>query len=212
MSCSPQRSKRLERADAGARVDPRQGPTWLSRRTGFALVPADAGLTPVSDLGDSREVDIFRTRGAVPGDLPAVRCLFRRSSLSNEGDRAALLTHPEALILAADGIAEGRTRVAVTIDGTIVGFATVLPHENSTLELEDLFVDPDWMRRGIATRLIADLVEQARRSKIQHIWVTANPHAYDFYRSVGFTHVRKVETEFGRGSHMELSVADEAVY
>jgi GNAT superfamily N-acetyltransferase len=135
--------------------------------------------------------------------------VFRRASLSNEGDRAALLANPDALVWAADGIAEGRTRVAVTADGTIVGFATVLPHENSTLELEDLFVDPDWMRRGIATRLISELIEHARATMIQRLWVTANPHAYDFYRSAGFTHVGNVETAFGAGSRMELAVADE---
>jgi N-acetylglutamate synthase-like GNAT family acetyltransferase len=150
-----------------------------------------------------------RVRNAVPGDLPAVRRLFRRSSLSNEGDRAALLANPDALVLAADGIAQGRTRVAIATDGTIVGFATVLPHEDSTLELEDLFVDPDWKRKGIATRLVTDLIAHARRTKIQHMWVTANPHANDFYRSVGFTHVRNVETKFGAGSRMELAIADE---
>jgi GNAT superfamily N-acetyltransferase len=171
--------------------------------------PRRCTLDADRDLGDSREMDIVRIRHAVLTDLPAIRCVFRRSSLSNEGDRAALLANPEALILAADGVAEGRTRVAATVDGTIVGFATVLPHENSTLEIEDLFVDPDWMRRGIATGLITDLAEQARSTEIYLMWVTANPHAYDFYHSFGFTHVRKVETEFGGGSHMELLVADE---
>ncbi|HEY6397119.1 MAG TPA: GNAT family N-acetyltransferase [Solirubrobacteraceae bacterium] len=161
------------------------------------------------DLGDGREVDVVHIRRAVPGDLPAVRRLFRRSSLSNQGDRAALLANPEALVLGADGVAEGRTRLAVTVDGTIVGFATVLGHEDATLEVEDLFVDPDRMRQGIATRLIAHLVEHARQTSIQYMWVTANPHAYAFYRSVGFAHVRNVETEFGPASRMELSIADE---
>jgi GNAT superfamily N-acetyltransferase len=160
-------------------------------------------------LGDIRPMDIVRIRSAVPDDLPAVRRVFRRSSLSNEGDRAALLANPDALVLAAAGVAEGRTRVAATVDGTILGFATALPHENSTMELEDLFVDPGWMRQGIATRLIADVIEYARSTKIQHIWVTANPHAYDFYRSAGFKHVRDAETPFGEGSHMELAVADD---
>jgi GNAT superfamily N-acetyltransferase len=157
-------------------------------------------------LSDIRAMDVVRIRGAVPGDLPAIRRLFRRSSLSNEGDRAALLANPDALVWAGDGVAEGRTRVAVTVGDTIIGFASVLAPENSTLELEDLFVDPDWMRRGVATRLIADLIEHTRRPDIQHLWVTANPHAYDFYRSVGFTHVRNVATPFGPGSRMALAI------
>jgi N-acetylglutamate synthase-like GNAT family acetyltransferase len=154
-------------------------------------------------------MDAVRVRTAVPEDLPALRRLYRRSSLSNQGDRAVLLANPDALVLGADGVSEGRTRVAVALDGRIVGFATVRLREDSTAELEDLFVDPDWMRQGIATRLVADLIEQARRTKVRRMWVTANPHAYDFYRSVGFTHVREVKTELGAGSRMALSVADE---
>ena len=110
------------------------------------------------------------------------------------------------MVLTADGVDEGRTRVAVTVQGTIVGFITTLVDENSVVELEDLFVDPAWMRQGIATRLVADLVEHSRSTTIQRIRVTANPHAYDFYRSVGFTRIRDVKTAFGTGSRMELTV------
>lgn len=149
-----------------------------------------------------------RIRTAVLDDLPAIRRVFTRSSLSNEGDRAVLLAHPEALILPAGGVTEGRTHVAVTADGTLVGFATLLALENGTLELEDLFVDPDWMRRCVGTRLITDAIERARAAEARHISVTANPHAYDFYRSVGFAHVRQVKTRFGGASRMELVVAD----
>jgi GNAT superfamily N-acetyltransferase len=156
-------------------------------------------------------MDVVRIRTAVPDDLPAVRGLFRRSSLSNEGDRAALLANPEALVLDEDNVAEGRTRVAVAADGTILGFATVLLVEDSTFELEDLFVDPDWMRQGIATRLVSDLIAQARNRKITRITVTANPHAHGFYRSAGFAHLRDVETPFGPGSRMELAIPDETV-
>jgi GNAT superfamily N-acetyltransferase len=145
----------------------------------------------------------FVARG--PRILPAVRSLFRRSSLSSEGDRDTLLANPDALVLPAGAVDEGRTRVAVTPDGAILGFVTGLPRENSTPELEDLFVDPDWMRQGIATRLVADLIEQARSTKVRRIRVTANPHAYAFYRSVGFAHVHDLETQFGPGSCMELA-------
>jgi hypothetical protein len=90
---------------------------------------------------------LVRIRTAVPTDLPALRSLFRRSSLSNDGDREVLLANPEALELTDTAIADGRTPVAVALDGTIVGFASGLPLAGSLLELEDLFVDPDWMRR-----------------------------------------------------------------
>ena len=92
---------------------------------------------------------MVQVRTALPADLPALRRLFRRSSLSNEGDRELMIAHPELVEPSEEAVAEGRTRVAVSVDGAILGFATGRRLEPGVLELEDLFVDPDWMRRGI---------------------------------------------------------------
>jgi hypothetical protein len=61
-------------------------------------------------------VSILRIRAACASDLPALRDLFRRSSLSNKRDRAVLLARPEVLKLADEGITDGRTQVAVGAD------------------------------------------------------------------------------------------------
>ena len=84
-------------------------------------------------------------RRGVLADLAAVRDVYRRASLSNAGDRANLLAHPEHLILGPEGLNEGRVLVAEQ-DGSVVGFATWADADGVT-ELEDLFVDPDWTRR-----------------------------------------------------------------
>ena len=139
-------------------------------------------------------------RAAAPEDAAALRDLFRRSSLSNEGDRSSLLAHPEALELPWLEAGEGLTRVAV-LDGRIVGFATLLADG----ELEDLFVDPDWMRRGIGRALVLDSVAAARAQGLKRIEVTANGQALPFYESVGFVLDGSVETAFGRGSRMHLA-------
>ena len=53
----------------------------------------------------SPEATLFRIRWSTPADLPALTDVFARAALSNEGDRDALLAHPEALVLEGDGIA-----------------------------------------------------------------------------------------------------------
>jgi N-acetylglutamate synthase-like GNAT family acetyltransferase len=58
-------------------------------------------------------------------------------------------------------------------------------------ELEDLFVDPDWMRRGIATKLVLDALANAREQGIARIDMTANGHALAFYKKVGFAQPRQ---------------------
>jgi GNAT superfamily N-acetyltransferase len=143
-------------------------------------------------------------RLGTPADLPAADHVYRRASLSNAGDRDNLLAHPEYLILGPDGLAEGRTYVAEE-DGSVVGFATWVDTEG-TVELEDLFVDPDWMRRGIATALVERIAAALRARGVERMEVTGNPDALEFYQSVGFLECGVAETEFGPASRMELAL------
>ena len=148
---------------------------------------------------------MFRIRWSTAADLPALTDVFARASLSNEGDRDALLGHPEALVLGGDGIAEGLTRVATKADH-IVGFATTVLVDG-VLDLQDLFVDPDWMRHGIGRRLVQDAAAIAADRGFEGIAVTANPHAFSFYDEVGFVADGEVQTAFGPGQRMHLVVA-----
>ena len=138
-------------------------------------------------------------------DLAAARSVYRRASLSNTGDRDSLLTHPEYLILGPEGLAEGRTHVAEE-DGSVVGFAT-WADTAGTIELEDLFVDPDQMRRGIATALVSRIAEVVRARGAKRLEVTANPHALGFYRAVGFIDCGVAETDFGAAPRMVLMLS-----
>ena len=146
-------------------------------------------------------------RDAGLADMPALRRVFRAASLSNTGDRAALLAHPEALELADRAVRESRTRVA-TEDGEVVGFATLAGSDGDggQLELEDLFVAPDRMRQGIGRRLVGDAAAIARRRGARRIVVVANPHARAFYEDVGFRADGETATEFGPGLHMRLDL------
>lgn len=143
-------------------------------------------------------------RTGTPADHDAVSGIYRRSSLFNEGDRDNLLAHPEALHYAGTALGDGRTRVAL-FDGRIIGFATTRPVQ-AWLELDDLFVDPEWMRKGVARALVRDAAESATKVRITRIDVTANEHALPFYESVGFLVDALVETPFGISPHMHLDI------
>jgi GNAT superfamily N-acetyltransferase len=144
-------------------------------------------------------------RTAVFSDLEFLRGLFRRASLSNEGDRQPLLAHPDSLVLSDEGIRQGRTRVAVEPGGEIVGFASWIICGDA-MELEDLFVEPQWMRRGIGRALVLDAMDIAREQRFDRLAVTANPHAQAFYESAGFTADHAVETEFYPGQRMHRNI------
>ena len=146
-------------------------------------------------------------RTAVPADRPRLRDIFWQASLTNEGDRDALLARVEEHMLPDEPLDQGRIRVATGADAAIVGFATLLDSEADVFELEDLFVDPEWMRKGIATALIEDAVSIARHEGVRRIEVTGNLHALPFYESVGFVSEGEVATPLGIGLRMQLEIA-----
>lgn len=133
-------------------------------------------------------------------DLAAATRVYRRASLSNAGDRDNLLARPEYLVLGPEGLIEGRTHV-VEEDGLLIGFATWIKTVGTT-ELEDLFVDPDYMRRGIATALVNRIADVLRARGVERLEVAANPHALGFYRAVGFIECGVAETEFDAAPRM----------
>lgn len=132
-------------------------------------------------------------RSSRPDDLPAILDIFRRAGLSNEGDREWIEANPELAVLDEANVLEGRTRVAV-VEGRIVGFATLVGSE-----LEDLFVDPEWMRRGIGTALVQDAA-----ATVPRIELTANAHALAFYEALGFVQDGVTETNGGPAPRMHL--------
>ena len=135
-------------------------------------------------------------------DLAAASSVYRRASLSTAYDRDNLLAHPEYLILGPEGLAEGRTHVAEQ-DGSVVGSATWAETADA-IELEDLFVDPGYRKRGIATALVSRIAEVVRAQSAERLEVTANPHALGFYRAVGFADRGIAETVFGTAPRMVL--------
>ena len=143
-------------------------------------------------------------RPGVLADLSAATDVYRSASLSNAGDRDNMLAHPEHLILGSEGLAEGRTHVAEE-DGSLVGFATWIEADGIT-ELEDLFVHPRWMRRGIATALVNRIADVLRARGVERLEVTANPHALGFYSAADFIDCGAAETDFGPAPRMVLAI------
>jgi len=125
--------------------------------------------------------------------------------MSNEGDRELFTLHPELLDWSATAVWEGRTRVAVA-GNRVVGFATLLITETSA-DVEDLFVDPDCMRRGIGRVLVEDIAVVAQALGWSFIEVDANPHASSFYARVGFVAVGEAAVQYGSGVRMRRSTS-----
>jgi N-acetylglutamate synthase-like GNAT family acetyltransferase len=137
-------------------------------------------------------------RSALLCERKQLEALQLRASLSNAGDRNALLANPDAIELPSEQIADGHVFV-VEIDGSIVAFAAILPRTDGDSELDALFVEPEKWRQGIARMLITHCKDIARKQGSKAIHVIGNPHAKDFYSAVGFNLVGTTQTRFGVG-------------
>ena len=143
----------------------------------------------------------FSIRDATLADMEGLQGVFKRASLSNEGDRQSLLENPQWLVLSEAGVREGRMRAAVDEANAVLGFATYLITDG-VAELEDLFVDPPRMRRGIGEALVLDVAERVRALGFEVLEVTANPHAMAFYEHLGFVVDHMVATELSPAPRM----------
>ena len=143
---------------------------------------------------------MISVRRAVDSDIAGLCEVFRRASWSNEGDRPLLTEHPEFLEWSGDPAREGRTIVAVD-DGVLVGFVSTLG-DGPVIEIEDLFVDPDWMRQGAASLLIESAAAAARAAGHTRLVVDGNAHALAFYRHAGFVGEHEVALDHGSATRM----------
>jgi GNAT superfamily N-acetyltransferase len=141
--------------------------------------------------------EITQIRAATAAEREALGDLHRRSSYVWEGDRANLDAHPDALGVAREAIAEGRVRVAVGAGGELLGFSVVADGGDGVCELDDLFVEPRLMRRGIGRALVEDAATRAVRAGAAALTVVAHPRNFAFYESVGFVRGEPVATRFG---------------
>ena len=137
-------------------------------------------------------------RRAVAAEQKALEALQWRASLSNPGDREALLANPEAIELPLQQIETGGVFVA-EVAGSVIGFAAILPRDDGDSELDALFVEPGAWRQGIGRALVEHACSAARGIGASALHVAGNPHAEAFYRSCGFKMLGTKEMRFGVG-------------
>jgi GNAT superfamily N-acetyltransferase len=146
-------------------------------------------------------------RRAIAAERKTLEALQWRASLGNEGDRDALLRHPDAIDMPLEQIAAGGVFV-LEQDGAIVGFSAILQRDDGDTELDALFVEPAIQRQGIGRKLIEHCAEMARSAGSSALHVVGNFHAKQFYLACGFIIVGTFETRFGLGLLMRKTLGN----
>ena len=113
-------------------------------------------------------------QSALISERKALEALQLRASLSNPGDREALLANPDAIDVPIEQIAAGQVFVA-DVAGSLGGFADIFPRDVATRCL---------LNRACGGAALAGNAARTRGSSALH--VIGNPHAEGFYRACGF--------------------------
>ncbi|RKL43498.1 hypothetical protein BFJ72_g4322 [Fusarium proliferatum] len=119
------------------------------------------------------------------------------------------LDHPRGVLLTAHS--DGRliaTIGYVAYDGR---FSHISLESENVVEIVRLYVDPEWRRAGLASRLFDTLVETARRSGIKQLYLHTHPflpNAIDFWKGKEFSVITVDEDPVWQTTHMKRSLHD----
>jgi GNAT superfamily N-acetyltransferase len=138
-------------------------------------------------------------RTARPDEADALRALHRSASYVWTEDHAQLDAHPEVFGVDPAALAAGQVRVAVDAQDRVLGFATV----TGDGELDDLFVEPAQMRRGIGRALVEDAAARAQAVGRDRLCVVAAERTLPFYSRAGFAVTGDASTRFGPAVRLE---------
>jgi GNAT superfamily N-acetyltransferase len=133
----------------------------------------------------------FELRDARPAGCPTLTNIVRTSSAYDGPYRVMVAP----LAIDAAYLAANPTRVCVDDQDAAVGFASLLLPGRGTAgeaELDYMFVDDRWQRRGIGRTLVSDAIASSRQRGITRIHIVSHPPAEPFYISVGAVRVGQI--------------------
>jgi aminoglycoside 6'-N-acetyltransferase I len=155
----------------------------------YCALHEDQGVTTEQAAGSPRTV----LREAAHDDLPTLVALAR-AFYDEDGFTTSTAMLEENFGALLDS--SGARVVLVVIDGTPRAFAlttTAFTLESGTIaELQDIYVRPEYRRRGIAALLIADALEWARARSAVSLELVVAPNGHDvshlfrYYEARGF--------------------------
>src|SRR5260370_38251288 len=101
-----------------------------------------------------------------------------------------------ALRVSLGEIAAGNVWVAAAADGSIAGVVALAATERpDTLDLNKLFIDPQFIRTGFGRMLLAHAVAEARRRGARRLTILADPYAAAFYERQGVCRIGEAPSD-----------------
>jgi GNAT superfamily N-acetyltransferase len=123
-------------------------------------------------------------RRARPDEAEVLSALMVRSKAHWGYAPAFIDAYRQSLGLTPDEIEQHPVHCA-EVGGRLAGVVKVFRRDDGDAELDDLFVEPDFIGQGVGTRLWQHAVEVARSLGATALVFDADPHARGFYERLG---------------------------
>lgn len=128
-------------------------------------------------------------RPAVMADQPRLEQIAQSSKAHWGYSESFMRACREELAAAANLSGAGRCGVVAASGGEIVAFYVWERRSADAFELEALFVEPNWIGRGIGRRLMDDAKASARAAGARELIIQGDPNAEAFYLAAGAVRV-----------------------
>jgi predicted N-acetyltransferase YhbS len=146
-----------------------------------------------------------RLRLARIDEAPGLSELCVRSKASWGYDEAFMALARVVLHVNPEQIAAGDVWVATDADGEVAGMVALGPSEQpDTLDLDKLFVEPQRIRSGVGSALVAHAIDEARRRGTKRLTILADPNAAGFYERNGARRIGEAASDAIPGRSVPL--------
>jgi len=151
-------------------------------------------------------INAIRIRRARAEDAPALTGLAIRSKRHWGYADSLIALWRDDLSFTAEAIAR-KTVLVAEHGGRVLGIVAVNV-AGTMAELEDLWIDPDFMGRGLGRRLFYEGLDLAKAAQVKTLSVVSDPNAEGFYLRMGARRVDMVPSRpDGRGlPRLELAL------
>lgn len=131
-----------------------------------------------------------------PRDQPAVRQLILSGMRERWRDQYDAAANPDVDDMWSSYVAGGGEVVVWEEGETIVATGTLVPETDGGGRILRMSVDRPYRRRGLGRRMVAELVERAKRQRLNPLRVTTDtpwPDAVALYAACGFEIIEQTE-------------------
>jgi GNAT superfamily N-acetyltransferase len=139
----------------------------------------------------------MQIRAAVPGEGERLREITAASKAHWDYDPELVRDWAASLDFSPDRIRNGELYVA-QFDDRLVGWVEILSPVDGVCVLEDLWIEPAWIRKEIGSQLFRFAADRARALGARTMEWGAEPNAIGFYEKMGGRYLRDKVSEWGR--------------